>query len=170
MQPNSTMSSQYSQRSLTVLALLGILSAIMSVLSVILIFQLQGSQAGTADTPPRLSGIPAEVSAVLRPVSTVLTALALTLSLSSVVVCLLHSYFTAEICGGEDDTDRADWFLLDSRPVRHVAIGLFCLGISVYLAGKNWGGGVESKHSLDSVDIYYSFYSSQKHCNSFIIK
>uniref|UniRef100_W5MBJ4 Transmembrane protein 221 n=1 Tax=Lepisosteus oculatus TaxID=7918 RepID=W5MBJ4_LEPOC len=134
MQPNSTMSSQYSQRSLTVLALLGILSAIMSVLSVILIFQLQGSQAGTADTPPRLSGIPAEVSAVLRPVSTVLTALALTLSLSSVVVCLLHSYFTAEICGGEDDTDRADWFLLDSRPVRHVAIGLFCLGISVYLA------------------------------------
>lgn len=31
---------------------------------------------------------------------------------------------------------RADWFLLDSRSVRHVAIGLFCLGVSVYLAGK----------------------------------
>ena len=31
---------------------------------------------------------------------------------------------------------RADWFLLESRAVRHVAIGLFCLGVSVYLAGK----------------------------------
>lgn len=31
---------------------------------------------------------------------------------------------------------RADWFLLDSRVVRHVTIGLFCLGVSVYLAGK----------------------------------
>lgn len=32
---------------------------------------------------------------------------------------------------------RADWFLLDSRGVRHVAIGLFCLGVSLYLAGMN---------------------------------
>ncbi|KAF1658811.1 hypothetical protein FQA23_0009977, partial [Aptenodytes patagonicus] len=31
---------------------------------------------------------------------------------------------------------RADWFLLDSRTVRHAAIGLFCCGISVYLTGK----------------------------------
>lgn len=31
---------------------------------------------------------------------------------------------------------RTDWFLLDSRAVRHVTIGLFCLGVSVYLAGK----------------------------------
>ncbi|KAJ8374576.1 hypothetical protein SKAU_G00051560 [Synaphobranchus kaupii] len=70
------------------------------------------------------------------PVATVLTALSLTLNLSSVVVCLLHSYFTTEICKGED-TDRADWFLLDSRAVRHVAVGLFCLGISVYLAAMS---------------------------------
>ncbi|XP_010148025.1 PREDICTED: transmembrane protein 221, partial [Eurypyga helias] len=27
----------------------------------------------------------------------------------------------------------ADWFLLDSRTVRHTAIGLFCCGVSVYL-------------------------------------
>ncbi|NXG40217.1 TM221 protein, partial [Dromaius novaehollandiae] len=26
---------------------------------------------------------------------------------------------------------RADWFLLDSRTVRHAAIGLFCCGVSV---------------------------------------
>ncbi|NXL06286.1 TM221 protein, partial [Mesembrinibis cayennensis] len=31
---------------------------------------------------------------------------------------------------------RADWFLLDSRTVRHAAIGLFCCGVSVYLTGK----------------------------------
>ncbi|NWY63258.1 TM221 protein, partial [Chionis minor] len=31
---------------------------------------------------------------------------------------------------------RADWFLLDSRTVRHTAIGLFCCGVSVYLTGK----------------------------------
>lgn len=31
---------------------------------------------------------------------------------------------------------RADWFLLDSIGARHVAIGLFCLGVSVYLIGK----------------------------------
>uniref|UniRef100_A0A7M4FBM6 Transmembrane protein 221 n=1 Tax=Crocodylus porosus TaxID=8502 RepID=A0A7M4FBM6_CROPO len=28
---------------------------------------------------------------------------------------------------------RADWFLLDSRTVRHVAVGLFCCGVSIYL-------------------------------------
>lgn len=33
---------------------------------------------------------------------------------------------------------RADWFLLDSRTVRHAAIGLFCCGVSVYLTGKCW--------------------------------
>lgn len=40
---------------------------------------------------------------------------------------------TAEV---NDWVHRADWFLLDSRAVRHVAIGLFCLGVCVYLAGK----------------------------------
>lgn len=31
---------------------------------------------------------------------------------------------------------RADWFLLDTRAVRHVAVGLFCFGVSVFLAGR----------------------------------
>ncbi|XP_061094192.1 transmembrane protein 221 [Conger conger] len=131
------MTNIYSQRSLTVLAFLGVLSAIMSLLSVVLIFQLQSHHTGPKDSSTRPSVVPAEVSAVLMPVATVLTALSLTLNLSSVVVCLLHSYFTTEICKGEDDTDRADWFLLDSRTVRHVAVGLFCLGISVYLAAMS---------------------------------
>ncbi|XP_025066108.1 transmembrane protein 221, partial [Alligator sinensis] len=32
-----------------------------------------------------------------------------------------------------DSSERADWFLLDSRTVRHVAVGLFCCGVSIYL-------------------------------------
>lgn len=101
------MTLQYSQRSLIVLSLLGILSAIMSVLSVILIFQLQSQQAAVKESPPSTSWlIPAPIWAVLLPVSTVLSALSLTLHLSSVVVCLLHSYFSTEVCRGEQDTER----------------------------------------------------------------
>ncbi|XP_061895221.1 transmembrane protein 221 [Entelurus aequoreus] len=129
------MAISYSQRSLIVLSLLGILSAIMSVLSVILIFQLQPHHAAVKETTS--SVIPDDVRAVLPPVSTVLSALSLTLNLSSVVVCLLHSYFSTEVCRGELDTERADWFLLDSRALRHVAVGLFCLGVCVYLAAMS---------------------------------
>ncbi|CAG5864727.1 unnamed protein product [Menidia menidia] len=135
------MTLKYSQRSLVVLSLLGVLSAVMTVLSVILIFQQQSQQKAVQESPPSTSAlVPAHVWAVLLPVSTVLAALALTLNLSSVVVCLLHGYFSTEVCRGEQDTDRADWFLLDSRAVRHVAIGLFCLGVSVYLAADRKGG------------------------------
>lgn len=102
----SKMSHTYSQRSLMVLSLLGILSAIMSVLSVILIFQLQSQQTAVKESPPSTSAVPTHVWAVLLPVSTVLSALSLTLNLSSVVVCLLHSYFSTEICRGEQDTER----------------------------------------------------------------
>lgn len=113
------MSLKYNQRSLIVLSLLGILSAIMSVLSVILIFQLQAQQAAVRESPPSTSAVmPAHVWAVLLPVSAVLSALALTLHLSSVVVCLLHSYFSTELCrGGEQDTDR--YFSL--QPAERVA-------------------------------------------------
>ncbi|XP_043079084.1 transmembrane protein 221 [Puntigrus tetrazona] len=128
------MTPSYSQRSLAVLALSGTLSGMMSVLSVILIFQLRAQQAAVKDS----SALgPSDVPAVLMPVSAVLSALSLTLNLSSVVVCLLHSYFAAEMCRGEPDTRRADWFLLDSRVVRHVTTGLFCLGVSVYLAAMS---------------------------------
>ncbi|KAM8875011.1 transmembrane protein 221-like [Spinachia spinachia] len=132
------MTLKYSQRSLIVLSLLGILSAIMSVLSVILIFQLRSVHAGGKESPPSTSPlIPAATWAVLLPVSTVLCALSLTLHLSCVVVCLLHGYFSTEVCTGGDDAQRADWFLLDSRAVRHVAVGLFCLGVCVYLAAMS---------------------------------
>ncbi|XP_043909845.1 transmembrane protein 221 [Protopterus annectens] len=129
----------YTLRTLTVLLLLGVLSAVMSVLSVLLIVQIQSNQCATvtSDTAAKAlpSGFSVQVSQVLLPVSTVLTALSLTLNLSCVILCLLHSYFSAEICKEESQhPDRGDWFLLDSRAIRHVAIGLFCLGVSVYLA------------------------------------
>lgn len=102
------MTLKYSQRSLIVLSLLGVLSAVMAVLSVILIFQLQSQQTAVKEAPPSAAAsvLPAHIWAVLLPVSTVLSALSLTLNLSSVVVCLLHSYFSTEVCRGEQDTER----------------------------------------------------------------
>lgn len=98
---------KYNERSLLVLALLGILSSVMSVLSVLLLFQLQSQQAAVKESPPSTSAvIGAPVWAVLLPVSAVLAALSLTLHLSAAVVCLLHSYFSTEVCRGEQDMDR----------------------------------------------------------------
>ncbi|KAL4658911.1 transmembrane protein 221 [Arapaima gigas] len=132
------MARTYSQRSLTVLVFLGLLSAVMSLLSLMLIFQLQSYNAAMKESGSQLSTFPTEVSAVLARVSAVLAALSLTLTLSAVLVCLLHAHFNAETCyTGEDHADRADWFLLDSRTVRHVIIGLFCLGVCVYLAAMS---------------------------------
>uniref|UniRef100_G1R1D0 Transmembrane protein 221 n=1 Tax=Nomascus leucogenys TaxID=61853 RepID=G1R1D0_NOMLE len=39
---------------------------------------------------------------------------------------------------------RSDWFLYDCRLLRHVALGLFCCGISVYLAGIETGAAAAS--------------------------
>lgn len=101
------MTHTYSQRSLVLLSLLGTLSALMSVLSVVLIAQLQSQQTPVKEPPPSSASlVPAAVWAVLLPVATVLCALALTLHLSSVVVCLLHGYLSTEVCRGEPDTDR----------------------------------------------------------------
>ncbi|XP_029469699.1 transmembrane protein 221 [Rhinatrema bivittatum] len=127
------MPSTYSQRSLTVLALLGILAAVLAVLSVTLIFQIQGGQLllRQGSSP---AGFSAAVAGVLLPVSAVLAALCLSLNVCCLILCLLHSYFITDVCRGDSDPDRGDWFLLDSRIIRHVAIGLFCFGVSVYLA------------------------------------
>lgn len=101
------MSLKYSQRSLLVLSLLGTLSAVMSVLSVLLIFQLQASQALVKQSPPSTAAlVPDYIWSVLPPVSAVLSALSLSIHLSSVVVCLLHGYFSTEVCKGEQDTER----------------------------------------------------------------
>ncbi|XP_062868745.1 transmembrane protein 221 [Trichomycterus rosablanca] len=115
----------YSQKTLLVLALLGILSAVMSLMSGSLIFQLH---SGVKESESPVSD---EIFVVLKPISAVLSALSLTMTSSSTVICLLHAYFSAELW--RDHTQRVEWFLSDSRSIRHAAIGLFCGGISIYL-------------------------------------
>ncbi|NWR60612.1 TM221 protein, partial [Bucorvus abyssinicus] len=97
------------------------------------IFQLPSGRAGPG---PGRGALPEPAAAVLLPVSAVLAALCLVLNVSCLLLCLLHGYFSTELCRGQPGPDRADWFLLDSRTVRHAAIGLFCCGVSVYLTGK----------------------------------
>ncbi|NWI06111.1 TM221 protein, partial [Tichodroma muraria] len=80
--------------------------------------------------------LPEPVAAAVLPVSAVLAALCLVLNVSCLLLCLLHGYFSTELCPGQPGPDRADWFLLDSRSVRHAAIGLFCCGVCLYLTGK----------------------------------
>ncbi|XP_075592375.1 transmembrane protein 221 [Balearica regulorum gibbericeps] len=130
------MPSAYPQRALTVLLLFGTLAAAMALLASSLIFQLPSGRAGTAPGAGPGAGrgaLPEPAAAVLLPVSAVLAALCLVLNVSCLLLCLLHGYFSTELCRGQPGPDRADWFLLDSRTVRHAAIGLFCCGVSVYL-------------------------------------
>ncbi|NXJ81308.1 TM221 protein, partial [Trogon melanurus] len=97
------------------------------------IFQLPSGRTGAG---AGRGALPEPAAAVLLPVSAVLAALCLVLNVSCLLLCLLHGYFSTELCRGQPGPDRADWFLLDSRMVRHAAIGLFCCGVSVYLTGK----------------------------------
>ncbi|XP_068020996.1 transmembrane protein 221 [Melanerpes formicivorus] len=131
------MPATYPQRALTVLLLFGTLAAAMALLASSLIFQLPSGRPGTGSGAGSGPGtgrgaLPEPAAAVLLPVSAVLAALCLVLNVSCLLLCLLHGYFSTELCRGPG-LDRADWFLLDSRAVRHAAIGLFCCGVSVYL-------------------------------------
>ncbi|XP_051495471.1 transmembrane protein 221 [Apus apus] len=126
------MPSAYSQRALTVLLLFGTLAAAMALLASSLIFQLPSGRTGAGPGAGR-GALPEPAAAVLLPVSAVLAALCLVLNVSCLLLCLLHGYFSTEMCRGQPGTERADWFLLDSRRVRHAAIGLFCCGVSIYL-------------------------------------
>ncbi|XP_042746695.1 transmembrane protein 221 [Lagopus leucura] len=124
----------YPQRTLTVLLLFGTLSAAMALLASSLIFQLPAGRTALGSGPGAVRGaLPESAAAVLLPVSAVLAALCLVLNVSCLLLCLLHGYFSTELCRGQPGPERADWFLLDSRTVRHAAIGLFCCGVSVYL-------------------------------------
>ncbi|NXW85340.1 TM221 protein, partial [Alopecoenas beccarii] len=99
------------------------------------IFQLPSGRVAPGPGAGR-GALPEPAAAVLLPVSAVLAALCLVLNVSCLLLCLLHGYFSTELCRGQPGPERADWFLLDSRRVRHAAIGLFCCGVSVYLTGK----------------------------------
>uniref|UniRef100_A0ABM5ELK1 Transmembrane protein 221 n=1 Tax=Pogona vitticeps TaxID=103695 RepID=A0ABM5ELK1_9SAUR len=126
--------SAYGTRTIGTLILFGTVAGLMAVLASTLIFQIQaGSRAG----PGRAGGLPESARRILRPLSAGLAALCLVLSLSCLVLSLLHAYCGAgrgAPPGGAAGPDRGDWFLLDSRQVRHVAVGLFCCGVSAYLS------------------------------------
>ncbi|XP_054142640.1 transmembrane protein 221 [Melozone crissalis] len=120
------MPSAYPQRALTVLLLFGTLSAAMALLSSSLIFQLPSGRAAPG-------ALPEPVAAAVLPVSAALAALCLVLNVSCLLLCLLHGYCSTELGRGQRGPERALRFLLDSRGVRHAAIGLFCCGVCLYL-------------------------------------
>ncbi|KAG8454918.1 hypothetical protein GDO86_001222 [Hymenochirus boettgeri] len=124
------MSSHYSQQALTVLSLFGVLSAIMASLSIILIFKVQDSvrQGEAGDNLGPAAG------KILLPATAILAALCLAINTTCLLLCLLHSYFTAEVCRDDPESGRGDYFLLDNRTIRQSTLCLFCLGIAVYLA------------------------------------
>ncbi|XP_039558410.1 transmembrane protein 221 [Passer montanus] len=126
------MPSAYPQRALTVLLLFGTLSAAMALLSSSLIFQLPSGRAAPGAGAAR-GALPEPVAAALLPVSAVLAALCLVLNVSCLLLCLLHGYCSTELSRGRPGPERAVWFLLDSRSVRHAAVGLFCCGLCLYL-------------------------------------
>nr|XP_054506252.1 transmembrane protein 221 [Agelaius phoeniceus] len=126
------MPSAYPQRALTVLLLFGTLSAAMALLSSSLIFQLPSGRAAPGAGGGR-GALPEPVAAAVLPVSAVLAALCLVLNVSCLLLCLLHGYCSTELGRGRPGPERAVWFLLDSRSVRHAAIGLFCCGVCLYL-------------------------------------
>ncbi|XP_058019133.1 transmembrane protein 221 [Ahaetulla prasina] len=182
------MLSQYGHRALGALMLLGTASGLVAVLASMLLFQIQGGTDGNRDLPQRLR-------ALLRPISAGLASLGLVLSLSCLLLSLLHGYCGAERCAasggalgsercvcegvpacsllpgspeategplfktigglggpGSQHSDlstlqtnnnnilflchRGDWFLLESRKVRHVAVGVFCCAVLAYLAAS----------------------------------
>lgn len=103
------MPSAYPQRALTVLLLFGTLSAAMALLSSNLIFQLPSGRAAPGAAPGAGAGggaLPEPVAAALVPVSAVLTALCLVLNVSCFLLCLLHGYFSTELCRGQPGTER----------------------------------------------------------------
>lgn len=99
------MPSAYPQRALTVLLLFGTLSAAMALLSSSLIFQLPSGRASPGAGGGR-GALPEPVAAAVMPVSAVLAALCLVLNVSCLLLCLLHGYFSTELCRGQPGPDR----------------------------------------------------------------
>nr|XP_005897963.1 PREDICTED: transmembrane protein 221 [Bos mutus] len=104
------MARSYGGRVLAAMVLLGIPAAVLAALGAQLLFQLQ-----------------------LLPLAAALSALALVLGLTCLLLAALCGHLGAEMARGPG-SNRSDWFLYDCRLLRHVALGLFCCGVSVYLA------------------------------------
>ncbi|XP_032268260.1 transmembrane protein 221 [Halichoerus grypus] len=135
------MARSYGGRVLAAMTLLGIPAAVLAALGAQLLFQLQAGRAELrglrADgLGPELGagpGLPEDAAGALLPLAAALAALALVLGLTCLLLAALCGHLGAELARGPGP-GRSDWFLYDCRLLRHVALGLFCCGVSVYLA------------------------------------
>ncbi|KAL2763348.1 transmembrane protein 221 [Daubentonia madagascariensis] len=135
------MARSYGGRVLAAMTLLGIPAAVLAALGAQLLFQLQAGR--TELRGPRADGLGAEQGAgpglpedaagALLPLAAALAALALVLALTCLLLAALCGHLGAELARGPG-SGRSDWFLYDCRLLRHTALGLFCCGVSVYLA------------------------------------
>ncbi|XP_005086165.1 transmembrane protein 221 isoform X2 [Mesocricetus auratus] len=135
------MGRSYGGRVLAAMALLGIPAAVLVALAAQLLFQLQAGRAElrgehTAGLHPELdpdAGLPEAAAGALLPLATALAALTQVLGLGCLLLAALCGHLGAELARGPGP-GRSDWFLYDCRLLRHSALGLFCCGVSVYLA------------------------------------
>ncbi|XP_016013275.1 transmembrane protein 221 isoform X1 [Rousettus aegyptiacus] len=135
------MARSYGSRVLAAMILLGVPAAVLAALGAQLLFQLQAGRAELrgprADgLDPELGagpGLPEDAAGALLPLAAALAALALVLGLTCLLLAALCGHLGAELARGPGP-GRSDWFLYDCRLLRHVALGLFCCGVSVYLA------------------------------------
>ncbi|XP_047554231.1 transmembrane protein 221 isoform X1 [Lutra lutra] len=135
------MAGSYGGRVLAAMTLLGIPAAVLAALGAQLLFQLQAGRAELRGLRanglgPELGagpGLPEDAAGALLPLAAALAALALVLGLTCLLLAALCGHLGAELARGPGP-GRSDWFLYDCRLLRHVALGLFCCGVSVYLA------------------------------------
>ncbi|XP_047388098.1 transmembrane protein 221 isoform X1 [Sciurus carolinensis] len=135
------MARSYGGRVLAAMTLLGIPAAVLAALAAQLLFQLQAGRAelrgpradGLGPELGTSPGLPEDAAGALLPLAAALAALALVLGLTCLLLAALCGHLGAELARGPSP-GRSDWFLYDCRLLRHVALGLFCCGVSVYLA------------------------------------
>ncbi|XP_062965341.1 transmembrane protein 221 [Cynocephalus volans] len=135
------MARSYGGRVLAAMTLLGIPAAVLAALGAQLLFQLQAGRAelrgsraeGLGTELGAGPGLPEDAAGALLPLAAALAALALVLGLTCLLLAALCGHLGAEMARGPGP-GRSDWFLYDCRLLRHMALGLFCCGVSVYLA------------------------------------
>ncbi|XP_069864082.1 transmembrane protein 221 [Dipodomys merriami] len=131
------MARTYGGRVLAALPALGIPAAVLAALGAQLLFQLQAGRAELRGprrgAPSAGPGLPEDAAGALLPLAAALAALALVLGLAGLLLAGLCGHLGAELARGPGP-GRSEWFLYDCRTVRHVALGLLCCGLSVYLA------------------------------------
>ncbi|XP_013362781.1 PREDICTED: transmembrane protein 221 isoform X2 [Chinchilla lanigera] len=123
------MARSFGGRVLAALALLAVPAAVLAALGAQLLFQLQAGRAELRGAEP---GLPAAAAGALLPLAAALAALALLLGLAGALLAALLGHLGSELAA--PGPGRSDWFFHDCRRLRHLALGLFCCGVSVYLA------------------------------------